>query len=73
MDSNTQKSLTDLSRHIYGTTRLGDSNIPFADRIAIARKVIEAGGWIHTSNQYNDALQRTWSDKVDVKAEPWTM
>jgi hypothetical protein len=56
MNSNTKKSLTDLSRYIYGTTRLGDSNIPFADRVAIARKAIEAGGWIHTSNQYNDAL-----------------
>ena len=48
--------LTDLSRYIYGTTRLGDESIPFADRLAIVRKAVEAGLWIHTSHQYGDAL-----------------
>jgi hypothetical protein len=32
--------LADLSRYIYGTTRLGDEGIPFADRAAIARGAI---------------------------------
>ncbi len=51
------QTLTDLSRYIYGTTRLGDDSIPFADRVAIARAAIQAGGWIHTSHQYGDALK----------------
>jgi aryl-alcohol dehydrogenase-like predicted oxidoreductase len=49
--------LTDLSRYIYGTTRLGDNNIPFEDRVAVARQAIDAGLWIHTSHQYGDALK----------------
>lgn len=47
---------TNPSRYIYGTTRLGDSNIPFEERVAIARAAIEAGLWLHTSDQYGDAL-----------------
>jgi predicted aldo/keto reductase-like oxidoreductase len=49
--------LTDLSRFIYGTTRLGDGKIPFADRVNIAHEAIDAGVWFHTSHQYGDALK----------------
>ena len=52
-----QKKLTDLSPYIYGTTRLGDQSIDFNDRVKIARAVMDAGVWMHTSDQYNDALQ----------------
>lgn len=48
--------LSDLSRYIYGTTRLGDESISFEDRLAIAREAVEAGLWIHTSHLYGDAL-----------------
>ena len=50
-------SFTDLSRYIYGTTRLGDESIPFEDRVSIAREAVDAGLWIHTSHQYGDALR----------------
>lgn len=46
-----------LSRFVYGTTRLGDSKIPVADRVAIARAAMESGVWFHTSRQYGDALE----------------
>lgn len=46
-----------LSRYIYGTTRLGDSKIPVADRVKIAREAMNAGVWFHTSRQYGDALE----------------
>jgi aryl-alcohol dehydrogenase-like predicted oxidoreductase len=50
-------AFTDLSRYIYGTTRLGDERIPFDDRLAIVREAVNAGLWIHTSHQYGDALR----------------
>lgn len=49
--------LSDLSDFIYGTTRLGDSSLSFGERVRIARAAIDAGVWIHTSNQYGEALQ----------------
>lgn len=49
--------LSDLSPYIYGTTRLGDDKIPFADRVKMARLAMDCGVWFHTSLQYNDALQ----------------
>jgi len=49
--------LSDLSPYIYGTTRLGDDRIPFAERVKMAHTAMESGVWFHTSNQYNDALQ----------------
>ncbi|HEX4054578.1 MAG TPA: aldo/keto reductase [Tepidisphaeraceae bacterium] len=49
--------LTDLSKFVYGTTRLGDAKIPFADRVKIARVAMDAGIWFHTSHTYGDALQ----------------
>jgi hypothetical protein len=48
---------SDLSPYIYGTTRLGDESIPFADRVAIAREAMVPGMWFHTSDQYGDALK----------------
>jgi aryl-alcohol dehydrogenase-like predicted oxidoreductase len=44
-----------LSKYTYGTTRLGDENIPLADRIAVARAAMDAGVWFHTSDQYGSA------------------
>ena len=41
---------------IYGTTRLGDSAIEFAERVRVARAAMEHGIWFHTSHQYGDAL-----------------
>ncbi|MGD0461705.1 MAG: aldo/keto reductase [Tepidisphaeraceae bacterium] len=49
--------LTDLSKFVYGTTRLGDDKIPFADRVKMARAAMDAGVWFHASHQYGDALK----------------
>jgi hypothetical protein len=51
------KLLSDLSPYIYGTTRLGDDSIPFEHRVEIACIAMNAGVWLHTSHQYNTALQ----------------
>jgi predicted aldo/keto reductase-like oxidoreductase len=48
--------LSDLSPYIYGTTRLGDNQIAFDDRVRIARFAMNAGVWFHTSHTYGDAL-----------------
>ena len=48
--------LTDLPRYVYGTTRLGDESAPRAARLATARAVLDQGLWIHTSDQYGEAL-----------------
>jgi hypothetical protein len=49
--------LTDLSPYIYGTARLGDDSILFADRVATARTAMNAKVWFHASNQYGSAHQ----------------
>jgi len=49
--------LTDLPPYIYGTTRLGDEKIPFADRVNVARAAMRAVDWFHTSHTYGNALQ----------------
>lgn len=49
--------LTDISPYVYGTTRLGDANIPFDDRVKVARLAMESGVWFHTSHTYGDALK----------------
>lgn len=49
-------SLADLPPYIYGTTRLGDEAIPREQRVAIARTVLDDGLWVHTSDQYGEAL-----------------
>ncbi len=48
--------LGDLSKYVYGTTRLGDAKIQFLERVRIAREAMKAGVWFHTSHQYGDAL-----------------
>jgi hypothetical protein len=49
--------LTDLPLYIYGTTRLGDGNIPFEDRVRLARAAMEGVTWLHTSHHYGNALE----------------
>jgi aryl-alcohol dehydrogenase-like predicted oxidoreductase len=49
--------LTDLMPFIYGTTRLGDASVPRAQRIAVAKSAVERGLWLHTSRQYDEALE----------------
>ena len=49
--------LSDLSPYIYGTTRLGDEQIPFDNRVAIVRAAMDAGVWFHTSHTYGNTLQ----------------
>ncbi|MGC1376570.1 MAG: aldo/keto reductase [Anaerolineales bacterium] len=48
--------LSDLSPYVYGTTRLGDAQIPFDERVKIARAAMDAGVWFHTSHTYGNAL-----------------
>jgi len=49
--------LTDISPYIYGTTRLGDDKIAFADRVKMAHVAMGSGVWFHTSHAYGDALK----------------
>jgi aryl-alcohol dehydrogenase-like predicted oxidoreductase len=49
--------LRDLPPYIYGTTRLGDQNLPFEDRVTIARAAMKGTTWFHTSHAYGNALQ----------------
>jgi predicted aldo/keto reductase-like oxidoreductase len=49
--------LADISPYVYGTTRLGDDRIEFADRVTLARAAMDAGVWLHTSHAYGNALQ----------------
>lgn len=49
-------SALSLTRFIYGTTRLGDSQIPFGERVRVARRAADLGLAFHTSHQYGDAL-----------------
>jgi aryl-alcohol dehydrogenase-like predicted oxidoreductase len=52
------KSVLDgITPYIYGTTRLGDANIPREKRIEVARAAMNAGVWFHTSRMYGDALE----------------
>ena len=41
---------------IYGTTRLGDSSIPRAQRVELALKAMERGVPFHTSSSYGEAV-----------------
>ena len=49
--------LTDLPPYIYGTTRLGDQNLPFEDRVQVARAAMDGTSWFHTSHHYGNALE----------------
>lgn len=55
-ERSTPGPLHDLSRFIYGTTRLGDAALPFDERVRVARAAMDHGVWFHTSHQYGDAL-----------------
>jgi hypothetical protein len=50
-------ALTTITPYIYGTTRLGDGNIPRQQRLKVARAAMDAGVWFHTSRMYGDALE----------------
>jgi hypothetical protein len=49
--------LKNISPFIYGTTRLGDEEISFEERVNVAFAAMNAGVWFHTSRQYNNALE----------------
>ena len=49
--------LRDLPPYIYGTTRLGDQNLPFDERVHVARAAMEGTTFFHTSHTYGSALQ----------------
>jgi hypothetical protein len=49
--------LNTLPFFTYGTTRLGDSKIPFEERVKLALAVMEKNIPFHTSHQYGDTLQ----------------
>ena len=55
--SDKSQLLADLPPYIYGTTRLGDDQIPFDDRVRLARTAMEKVSWFHTSHTYGNALQ----------------
>jgi hypothetical protein len=69
MTSSKTKPLADLPPYVYGTTRLGDEKIPFADRVSLARAAMERVTWFHTSHTYGDALQvlRTAFDQDRIR------
>jgi aryl-alcohol dehydrogenase-like predicted oxidoreductase len=51
------KPLADLPPYIYGTTRLGHDDVPRDQQALMARTAIDAGLWLHTSRQYDHALE----------------
>ena len=51
------QNLTDISKYIYGTGRLADETIPFAERVSMARAAMDSGVWFHTSHTYGNTLQ----------------
>ena len=55
--SNNASLLNDVSPYVYGTTRLGDDQFPFDERVRVARSAMDAGVWFHSSHTYNTALQ----------------
>lgn len=49
-------NFSQLSRYVFGTTRMGDGAIPHEDRVKTALAAMDSGVWFHTSHQYGDAL-----------------
>lgn len=49
--------LGDLPPYIYGTTRLGHADVPREQQLDLARTAADAGLWLHTSRQYDHALE----------------
>jgi len=54
---NNTQVLKSISPYIYGTTRLGDEQLPFEERVHVAYAAMNAGVWFHTSRQYNNSLE----------------
>jgi aryl-alcohol dehydrogenase-like predicted oxidoreductase len=52
-----KRSLTDLPAFIFGTTRLGHDDVPRERQSAMAHRALDAGLWMHTSRQYDHALE----------------
>lgn len=48
---------TGITPFIYGTTRLGDENIPRETRLQVAHAAMDAGLWFHTARMYGGALE----------------
>ena len=55
--SDKSQLLNDLPQYVYGTTRMGDQNIPFEERVRVARAAMEGTTWFHTSHTYGNALE----------------
>ena len=55
--SDSNKDFEEITPYIYGTTRLGDEQIPRKERIDVAYAAMNAGVWFHTSRMYGDALE----------------
>ena len=49
--------LNDISPYVYGTTRLGDEQIPLEERVQTAYTAMGAGVWFHTSHTYGNARE----------------
>jgi aryl-alcohol dehydrogenase-like predicted oxidoreductase len=55
--ADTSQLLADLPPYVYGTTRLGDQNLPFEERVRVARAAMDGTTWFHTSHAYGNALE----------------
>ncbi|GAA1434665.1 hypothetical protein GCM10009616_29650 [Microlunatus lacustris] len=51
------RPLADLPPFVYGTTRLGHPDVPRASQLAMARTALAERLWMHTSRQYDHALE----------------
>ena len=60
--------LKDLPTFIYGTTRLGDRSVPRQQRLEVARAAVDRGLWMHTSRQYDEALEVLGETFADANA-----
>ena len=47
----------DITPFVFGTTRLGDENVPHPQRLQVALAAMDAGLWFHTSRSYGAALE----------------
>ena len=54
--TDTPQGLADLPPFVYGTTRLGADDVPRDRALAMANRALDAGLWVHTSDQYGHAL-----------------
>lgn len=46
-----------ITPYVFGTTRMGEGQAPFEERVNVALAAINAGVWFHTSRHYGDALE----------------